>query len=153
MEDDSGSNGDGNADPNFMQMGEMTSITAEGKGTGVCSYLKNTLHYIVYVLYVDYNPVSDASYYSYPGPRQPNAYTTADYSGYSNVYNTSTQNLASGPNSENGPAYETAPIYLALQACASSPSDFKEANDADSIQTDLGLLLKQALASTIRLTN
>jgi Flp pilus assembly protein TadG len=153
MEDDSGSNGDGNGNPLYNVMGEMTSITEENKGAGVCSYLKNTLNYTVYVLYVDYEPVSDASYYSYPGARPPNGYTTEDYPTYSSPYNTTVQNL-SAVEGANGPTFGTAPIAEALRACSSDPNnDFMEASDSASIEADLTLLLKKALASTIRLTN
>jgi len=156
LEDDSPNNGSSSTQ---NVMGEMTSITEEAKGkngNGVCSTLKNTLGYTVYVLYVDYNPVADFSYYGLPGggggTRVPNAYTAEDYPAYSSVANTSVQDLTAVEGT-NGPTFTTAPIAQALQACASTTSDFYEANSPTQIQMALTSMLKSALASTIRLTN
>jgi Flp pilus assembly protein TadG len=148
MEDDSPNNGSSSAQ---NVMGEMTSVIGEKNGTGSCSYLKNTLKYTVYVLYVDYNPVTDISYYGLQGPRPPNSYTTADNPGFTQA-NTSTQDLTAAETA-NGPTYSTAPVALALKACASATNDFYEANSSSEIQTALNSMLKSALASTIRLTN
>jgi len=143
MEDDSPNNGSSSAS---NVEGEMTSISGETAGTGTCSYLKNTLGFTVYVLYVDYYPVANDAYYSAPtpGPRPTNTATNTDFP---TDQNQSVQVITETPTAK------TSPTALALQACASSPSNFYEASSSAGIQTALAGMLKSALASTIRLTN
>jgi hypothetical protein len=128
MEDDSASNGDGNSNPYYNVEGEMTSITGEKAGTGTCSYLKNTLGYTIYVLYVDYYPVASGAYYIMPTPgsRYTNSNTNTDYPSDTNTN---------------------------IQTLTEVTSEAGQANDSQSIQTALSDMLKSALASTIRLTN
>jgi hypothetical protein len=97
-------------------------------------------------LYVDYYPVANDAYYTTPtpGPRLTNAATNGDYAGDANA---SVQTLTYTP------SISTSPIAKALQACASSPTDFYQASSSSDIQTALSSMLKSALASTIRLTN
>jgi hypothetical protein len=149
MEDDSPNNGSSSGQ---NVEGEMTSVAGETAGTGACAYLKNTLKYTVYVLYVDYNPVSNISYYGFPGARPPNSYTLADYPN-DTQQNTSVQNLSAVANGSSAPTFTNTPIANALQACASAKSDFYTASSSSDIQTALSNMLKSALASTIRLTN
>jgi hypothetical protein len=151
MEDDSSNNG---AALSGNHAGEMTSISAEAAGNGTCSTLKNTLKYTVYVLYVDYNPVSSVSYYNpldLTG-RTINANTTGDQG--TGSPNDSAQNLSEVTSDISANTqFTNAPIAKALEACASSSTDFYEANSPASIQTALSDMLKSALSSTIRLTN
>jgi hypothetical protein len=149
LEDDSASNGDGNANPAHNVEGEMTSIageTANNLTSGTCAYLKNSLGYTVYVLYVDYYPLANTSYYQAPTPgiRYTNSATNGDYPA---DINASVETITYTP------AIDTSPTAEALQACASSPTYFKEASSSADIQNDLAAMLKAALASTIRLTN
>jgi hypothetical protein len=143
MEDDSPSNGSSSSS---NVEGEMTSIAGETAGTGTCSSLKNTLGFTVYVLYVDYYPVANDAYYAAPtpGPRTTNSATNTDYPADTNQ---SVQVITETP------TLATSPTAEALQACASSPSDFYQASSSAQIQTALAEMLKSALASTIRLTN
>jgi hypothetical protein len=145
LEDDSSSNGDGVATAGYNVEGEMTSISGEKAGTGSCSYLKNTLGYTLFVLYVNYYPVANDAYYSVPtpGPRYTNAATNGDFQAYTNQ---SVRTITAGGSN-------TSATALALQACASNTSDFYEASSSQGIQDALASMLKSALASTIRLTN
>jgi Flp pilus assembly protein TadG len=149
FEDDSANNGGltPNTAAGYTPEGEMTSITAESAKNGVCSYLKNTLGYTIYVLYVQYYPVASLNYYNPASGiyRIPNSYTKTDYG--STYANASVQQLTETPSTT------TSPTALALQACASSPNDFAQASDSTTIEADLQTLLKSALSSTIRLTN
>jgi hypothetical protein len=150
LEDDSLSNGatGDTSYPNNYE-GEMTSIAGETAGTGTCSYLKNTLKFTVYVLYVDYYPLANNAYYASPtpGPRDTNTATNTDFSSDNNA------SLKALTFESNYNAAPTSPTALALQACASSPNDFYQAGSSTEIQTALSTMLKSALASTIRLTN
>lgn len=144
LEDDSPNNGGGENGANVM--GEMTSISGETAGTGSCSYLKNTLKYTVYVLYVTYYPIAAKAYYApaVEGSRPTNEATNGDYPA---DINASDQVITETP------TQTTSPTAKALQACATSPTDFYQASSSADIQTALAAMLKSALASTIRLTN
>jgi Flp pilus assembly protein TadG len=163
MEDDStGNGGPANSSPTGNVEGEMTSIAGEAANTGTCSYLKNSptgspagLGYTVYVLYVDYYPVANGAYYTAPTPggRYTNTNTNTDFPSDKNANIQTLTEVTSEAGQPNDAEYKDAPIAKALQACASSPSNFYEANSSASIQTALNQMLKSALASTIRLTN
>jgi Flp pilus assembly protein TadG len=125
--------------------GEMTSVVGEAANSGTCSALK-MLGFTVYVLFIDYDALANISYYE-PAigiGRPMNAETLADYP---SAAQDSTRDLTFVPSTT------TSPTALALQACASSSADFKEANSSASIKSAMQTILKSALASTIRLTN
>ena len=156
MEDDSTNNGGpANNSPYGNVEGEMTSISGETAGSGTCSYLKNTLGYTVYVLYVDYYPVASGAYYQAPTPggRYTNANTNGDYPADVNTNIQTLTEVTADQGQANDAEYANAPVAKALQACATTPTDFYEANSSSSIQTALSDMLKSALASTIKLTN
>jgi Flp pilus assembly protein TadG len=130
--------------------GEMTSISGEAAGTGVCSQLKN-LDYTVYVLYITYYPVSIYQYYV--SPAAANAATLADFPLSGSSYYT-WQTLSEVPSVTTLPdRYTQSPEAQALEACASSPSDFYSATTSADITEALDKMLHSALSSTIRLTN
>jgi Flp pilus assembly protein TadG len=147
MEDENALNGGGYFGAN--DAGEMTSVAGELANTGTCSYLKNTLGFTVYVLYVQYYPLAEHAYYDPMTSigRVPTPETTTDYP---SSVNPSVQALTDEPASA---TTATSPTALALQACASAPADFESASSSSDIQNDLQAMLKQALASAIRLTN
>lgn len=149
-----------NTNPNFAGKGVMTNttdntaVTNNSATPGTCTALKK-LGYIVYVLYVDYLPVSETQYYAQANSLSPQ--TTSDYPKAKYLVDVADSQpyIVAGETA----AQETAqietyvPTAKALAQCASSPSYFYSASDADGIQTALNSMLKSALASTTRLTN
>jgi hypothetical protein len=169
MEDESSLDGaaDLAANPAFSGKGVMTtpddqsalSTTPPGTG-GTCTALKK-LGYTIYVLYVDYLPVSQSQYYSATS----NPLSQETKSSYSLSGNNLVNIADSEPDLAKGAAQgltdaqitknivNDVPTANALSNCASSPSDFYTASSDTDIQTALSEMLKAALASTIRLTN
>ncbi len=136
--------------------GEMTSAIAENasysSNLAVCKNFKS-LGFTVYVLYVDYNPLPNQYYMTWSVTQTP--YFTEDFPNV-NASQVTTQNDAEPSSTTNGgntPGPNAiSPDEAALQACASSPSDFFVANNAADISTAMNAMLKSALSSTIRLT-
>jgi Flp pilus assembly protein TadG len=142
--------------PGTRANGEMTSVAAEAgqySPTGpVCQKFKS-LGFTVYVLYIDYNSLPNQYYMTRNVTPTPYFYedypslngqslTTQDYAEPSAATN---NGHAPGPNA-------ISPDEAALQACASSPSDFFVANNAADISTAMNAMLKSALSTTIRIT-
>jgi Flp pilus assembly protein TadG len=157
MQDSAPANGGG--ENGIRVIGDMTNIAAENAAAkaqaattnAVCSTLKYTLGYTVYVLYVAYYPLAtNIAYYNYL--EKPDAATSSDFP--SDSY-TTPQILTEVPSESavNNQKFKDSPGGQALQACASSPTDFYAASSSSDIQTALTSMLKSALASTIRLTN
>jgi hypothetical protein len=154
MEDENLLNG-GRALGILNYAGDMTSVQGEATtgalaNTGTCSKLKQ-MGYTVYVLYVQYYPLAETAYYGTMANigRTPSPETLIDYPTDTAV-NSSVNSLT---NETAEATTATSPTALALQACASAPTDFESASSSTDIQTDLQAMLKQALASSIRLTN
>ncbi|MDD2877094.1 MAG: pilus assembly protein TadG-related protein [Acidiphilium sp.] len=137
--------------------GEMTSVAAEDDtitpNPGVCKQFKS-LGFTVYVLYVDYYPAANAwyetdkvtptPYFTEDFPRvNPNSLVTQSFAEATSVTN---NGQPPGPNA-------VSPDEAALQACASSSSDFFIANNAADISTAMNAMLKSALSSAIRVTH
>jgi Flp pilus assembly protein TadG len=152
-----------NSDTGPRLLGEMTGVAAENdsitSNPGICKQFK-ALGFTVYVLYVDYNPVPNTWYEgTESGETVPNPtpYFTEDFP---SVRQTSTspapinfgQATALTNNGNTPSANAMSPDEAALQACASSPSDFYIANDAGAISTAMNAMLKSALSTTIRIT-
>jgi hypothetical protein len=155
MQDSAPQNGGG--ENGGRVIGGMTSIAAEqaaaAAGTpssaAACSTLKEQLGYTVYILYVTYYPLaSNNAYYSYL--ENTDAATNGDFAA---DINASPQLLTEVPSESAPQKFADSPTGQALQACASSPSDFYQASSSSDIKTALATMLKSALASTIRLTN
>jgi len=136
--------------------GEMTSAIAEhasyNSKLAVCKQFKQ-LGFTVYVLYINYNSLPNQYYMTTNVPQTP--YFDEDYSSV-NSSQITTQEDAEPTSTTNGgnPPGSSAmsPDETALQACASSPSDFYVANDAAAISTAMNAMLKSALSTTIRIT-
>jgi len=165
MENESASDGatDLASNPNYAGKGVMTNETdntavtdTTGKVTpGTCTAIKK-LGYTLYVLYVDYLPVSQSQYYltaindisqqtlnDFPSTHHlADIADSAKYVNSSDTQATITQDIANN-----------VPTATALSNCASSTSDFKTANSASDIETEINAMLQAALAKTIRLTN
>jgi hypothetical protein len=149
-----------NTNPNFAGKGVMTNSTDNAAVTnnavtpGTCTALKK-LGYIVYVLYVDYLPVSETQYYAQANSLSPQ--TIADYPTKKYLVDIadSQPDIALGGTSAQITARieSNVPTAEALAQCASSPAYFYAASDDVGIQTALSQMLKSALASTTRLTN
>lgn len=152
-----------NSDSHPRVLGEMTGVAAENDtitpNPGVCKQFKK-LGFTVYVLYVEYNPVPNTWYEGtepYEVVPEPTPYFTEDFP---NVAQTNTSpapidfaQATAVTNNGNTPAANAmSPDEAALQACASSPTDFYIANDAAAISTAMNAMLKSALSGTIRLT-
>jgi Flp pilus assembly protein TadG len=166
MEDETTAGGatDLATNPNFANKGVMTNttdntaVTSNSVTAGTCTAIKK-LGYIVYVLYVDYLPVSQTQYYASAGHLSPQ--TTADYSTAKYLVDIadSEPEIQAGVTQNETASQVTAaiaanvPTAKALSACASSPAYFYSANSDTDIQTALNAMLKSALASTTRLTN
>jgi Flp pilus assembly protein TadG len=136
--------------------GEMTSAIAENasysSNLAVCKNFKS-LGFTVYVLYIDYNSLPNEYYMTQSVT--PTPYFTEDFPNV-NAGQVTTQEDAEPSSTTNGgypPGPNTvSPDEAALQACASSPSDFFVANNAADISTAMNAMLKSALSTTIRLT-
>lgn len=136
--------------------GEMTSVTTENNGTitgpdaAVC-YPYKQLGFTVYVLYVPYNRVPNTTYYVAADDGISDPWTNEDYPAIENSggqSNGSTiQNYVEGTS-----GMTTSPDMAALEACASSPSDFFEATDSSQIDSKMTAMLQSALTTSIRLT-
>jgi Flp pilus assembly protein TadG len=136
--------------------GEMTSALAENatypSNLAVCKNFKS-LGFTVYILYIDYNPLPNQYYMTSSVTQTP--YFTEDFPNV-NASQVTTQEDAEPTSTVNGGYVPgpnaVSPDEAALQACASSPSDFFVANNAADISTAMNAMLKSALSSTIRLT-
>jgi len=152
------------ANPNFAGKGVMTNktdntaVTNAAATPGTCTAIKK-LGYIVYVLYVDYLPVSETQYYASPGHLS--LQTTSDFPNAKYLVDIAdsepyiqagvTQNETAAQVTSN--IENNVPTAEALANCASSPAYFYSASSDTDIQTALNSMLKSALASTTRLTN
>ncbi len=135
--------------------GPMTGVLAEQKYStqalaGVCAKLKYTpYNYNIYVLYIYYYPLPNNFYMTSQTTQTP--YFTEDYGTGLNPttadFAENTNMTSSSPQSGNLP-----PDVAALQACASSPSQFFVANSASDIGNAMNLMLASALSTTIRVT-
>jgi Flp pilus assembly protein TadG len=155
-------------------IGEMTSIAGEtsngvadcstnaGIPAPVCKQLKN-LGFTVYVLDVSY-PAVEVQFYYTPGAygsEKSDYYLNYDFPSLGNtggqnnvVGSTQVWNEGISTTSSGGSTTLTipSPNQQALQACASSPSDFYQASSSTAIQTAMSQMLKSALDSAIRIT-
>jgi Flp pilus assembly protein TadG len=147
------------SDPGYRNEGEMTSYTAENTlnpvalTPSICKALKSTYNATVYVLYIDYDPLSN-SFYQATGVTASN-YTKQDYPGISN--GTSRQyaentGLGAPVGAPSSPYASYPPNENGLVACASTVSDFFEASNSSEIGTALNAMLQSALTSTIAIT-
>jgi len=151
-------------------MGEMTGVAAEAaaeqnkvvgqNGTlpAVCNYLKQTLGFTIYVLYVTYDPIPVLTYYYAPYASPSTDYTNQDFPALAQSQGGTIENWVEGDNTGNiyqsvNPNISPSPDLQALQACASAPSDVLQATDSADISTDLENILKSALSSTTRITD
>jgi hypothetical protein len=143
----------------FRREGEMTGFGAEsatndetGSTPWVCKSLKN-LGFTVYVLYIDYEPLSNTFYQK--TNKASDVYINADYPALSD--GTTKDYAEATATSEASPPSATVktlpPDEAGLYACASSPSDIFEASSASDIATALNAMLASALTSTIQLTH
>lgn len=143
-------------------LGEMTGIASESsKSTtscdqAVCEPLKK-LGFTVYVLDITY-PAVEVQFYYNNQPRS-DQYIADDFGTISGVTYASggTAQVWNEGVSTNGYGVSTtlttpSPDQQALQACASSPSDFYQASSSTAIQTAMSQMLKSALDSAIRIT-
>lgn len=163
-------------------MGEMTSVSTEAPAgglaaaTGSCSKFKK-LGYNVYVLYIDYYPVPEYTYYvkysTLPSDTsQSDSFLNNDYTSF---INGSIQQYTTPASMNNVTASVTgtygvwgqlsfpndSPTEAALRACASvnpngstiAPTYFFEATSAALIGQQLNVMLETALGSAIRVTN
>lgn len=163
-------------------MGEMSSVSTEAPAggvsaaTGSCAKFKK-LNYNVYVLYIDYDPVPQYTYYvthlADPSATSPtDSFTNNDYN---SVDNGSIQQMTTSASANNVTASVTgtygiwgalsfpddSPTEAALRACASvnpngsaiGPTYFYVATSAAEIGTKLNIMLETALGSAIRITN
>jgi hypothetical protein len=147
------------SNPNYLYKGVMTNltdnqaVTKSGVTPGTCTAIKK-LGYTIYVLYVDYLPVSQSQYYTQPVL---SAQTKSDFPNAKYLVDVADSEpyIAQGGTSAQITARIAAnvPTAEALAQCASAPSDFYSASSDTDIQTALNAMLKSALASTIRLTN
>jgi Flp pilus assembly protein TadG len=138
--------------------GEMTGIAAENNTNNfpysapVCKQFKK-LGFTVYVLYIEYNPLPN---YYYLGGYNNSPGTSYFDQDFPSVVDPSPQDFAEATSADFGgqppPANAMSPDEAALQACASSPSDFYIANDSGAISTAMNAMLKSALSTTIRIT-
>lgn len=142
--------------PATRENGEMTSTIAENasytSNLAVCKQFKQ-LGFTVYVLYIDYNSLPNQYYMTTNVPQTP--YFDEDYSSVNSSQITTQEDAepTSATNGGNPPSSSAmSPDETALQACASSPSDFYVANDAAAISTAMNAMLKSALSTTIRIT-
>jgi hypothetical protein len=145
--------------PNYLYKGVMTTLTDNqavsdpSVQAGTCTAIKK-LGYILYVLYVDYLPVSQSQYYVQPVL---SAQTLSEFPSARYLVDVADSEpyVAQGGTSAQITARIAAnvPTAEALAQCASAPSDFYSASSDTDIQTALNAMLKSALASTIRLTN
>jgi len=138
--------------------GPFTGVNAEQNKNdplypGICRQLKN-LGYTVYVLYIPYWSLANNYYQADPYPDiTPTPYYTDDGgTGTPGTY--SPKQFAEPPTGAGPAAYgNLAPNVAALQACSSnSQLDYKEADNSAEIAADMQQLLKQALQSSIRVT-
>jgi hypothetical protein len=117
----------------------------------VCKPLKN-LGFTVYVLYIDYEPLSNVFYQT--NPIASSKYIASDYPALvgsaTKKYAEST--AASEGNPPDPSVANFPPIETGLQACASTSSDFFEASSAAEIGTAMQAMLRSALTSSVRLT-
>jgi Flp pilus assembly protein TadG len=144
-------------------MGEMTGIAAEnGAPTAstpaVCKYLKNTLGFTIYVLYVTYDPVPTLTYYYSDFDNPETAYTAQDFPSLQQSKGGNIEDWVEGDNDYNvfqtvNPNVNPSPNYQALEACASNSSDILSATSSSDINAAMNQLLKSALSSTIRITD
>jgi len=153
------------SDYGTREEGEMTGYLAENASTiqsgtpWVCKALKN-LNFTVYVLYIDYEPISNVFYqqdnYTNTGIFKSDPYIDEDYpslaNGTTKQFAESTAASQSAPPSGNGSLTGLTPDETALYACASSPSDFFEATNSAQIGTAMNAMLQSALTSSIQLT-
>ncbi|MBW4034279.1 MAG: pilus assembly protein [Proteobacteria bacterium] len=152
-----------NSDSHPRVLGEMTGVAAENDtitpNPGVCKQFKK-LGFTVYVLYVVYNPVPNTWYEGKESGEvvpNPTPYFTEDFPHVTQSWTSPApidfaQVTALTNNGNTPSANAMSPDEAALQACASSPTDFYIANDAAAISTAMNAMLKSALSSTIRLT-
>jgi Flp pilus assembly protein TadG len=145
------------------RLGEMTGYLAEQGSAGpdiaaVCQPLKN-LGFTVYVLYIDYEPLSNTFYQTannIGGKSFADPYVDADYPALANGtpkdFAEATAASESAPPDNNTALTTLTPDETALYACASTPADFIEANSSDEIAADLNTMLQRALTSSIQLT-
>jgi Flp pilus assembly protein TadG len=130
------------------QIGEMTSALDER----VCQKLKN-LNFTVYVLYINYYPISEYFYLT-PTTNQPaTTYTAYDYPTIANnkIIQGYVEGVAQGATTVS--AVSPSPDVAAMTACASSPKDFYTATSTADINNQLAAILKSALSTGIRVTN
>ncbi len=139
--------------------GEMTSYTAETAASplavtpAICKALKTTYNATVYVLYIDYEPLSN-DYYQTTDVTS-TKYLNQDFPGLANqtpkdfAENTGAGAPAGAPAN---PYATLTPDEAGLEACASSTSDFFEATSPKDIGTALNAMLQSALTSTIQIT-
>ncbi|MGC9270252.1 TadE/TadG family type IV pilus assembly protein [Acidiphilium sp.] len=134
-------------------LGEMTGVAAENDSypptPGICTKFK-ALKFTVYVLYIEYDPLANTWYET--SSATPTSYFHEDFP---NVKSPTPQDFAEATSADYGgtvPANAMSPDEAALQACASSPSDFYVATNAAAISTAMNAMLKSALSSAIRIT-
>jgi Flp pilus assembly protein TadG len=147
------------SDPGYREFAEMTGYDAENasseqSGTPwVCQPLKN-LGFTVYVLYIDYVPLSNVFYQT--AIQTPSPYLDQDYpslaTGSPKQWAESTAASQAKPPGGNAALTALTPDETALYACASSPSDFFEATNSSQIGTAMNAMLQSALTSSIQLT-
>lgn len=133
--------------------GPMTGVLAEKPNslqapTGVCTTLKNApYNYNIYVLYIYYYPLPNNFYMTSQTTQTP--YFTQDYG---SGLKPTTANFAEATTMTNSSAQSGGlpPDVAALQACASTPSQFFIANSAADIGNAMNQMLAAALSTTIR---
>jgi Flp pilus assembly protein TadG len=145
-------------------MGEMAGVTAEGGAPtattpALCSYLKKTLGFTIYVLLITYNYVPDYFYYLVPAGEPSTPYTNEDFPLLTSA-KAGIENWVEGDNTNNtyeavdpDPLPKSPPDYQGLAACASTPTDIFTATSSADISAKMSLILKSALSSTIKLTD
>jgi len=146
------------SDPGYRNEGEMTSYTAENAANplaitpSVCKALKTTYNATVYVLYIDYEPLSNQFYQT--SHVTSTVYLDQDFPGLEHgTTKQYAENTGAGAPPGAPASYATlTPDEAGLEACATSPSDFFEASSAQDIGTALQAMLQSALTSTIQLT-
>ena len=138
-------------------IGEMAGINAEKIQSptpcdlGVC-YLLKDLGFTVYVLQVTYPTTQNTFYFGTGNPVD--QYTKDDFPSLSNG---TERNWNEGTdingNSVMTPSTALPPNAQGLEACASAPQDFKQANNSADIQADMSAMLNSALSAAVRITN
>ncbi len=151
----------GNSGTCGRMLGEMTGIAVEANADtasasttacdlAVCKPLKDR-GYTIYVLYVPY-PATQNTYY-YRNLLGEDLYTSTDFPALTSTQQTpQVWNEGISGTVTASPVESPSPDVQALQACASTSTDFYTANSSTDISTKMGQMLQSALSSSIRIT-